>query len=72
MIDVEALRQLAADLDAKADVCDSDAQQAERIGGLDAGFRSGLAVAYRGAAVRIRHILTSGATDHQEGPAMGG
>jgi len=58
VIDPDILRQLAADLDAKADVCYLDARQAgdegDRIG---VGRQEGRAAAFGYTAARIREIL---------------
>jgi hypothetical protein len=63
VIDPDVFQQLAADLDVKADVSNLDAREAERIGGLDVGFREGLAVAYSNAAAWIREILDNETTE---------
>jgi predicted secreted protein len=58
MIDLDALRQLAADLNTKVDACYLDSTESEGRGDqAEVSFCEGKVLAFAFAAARIREIL---------------
>jgi hypothetical protein len=69
VIDSDALRQFASDLDAKTDACYLDARHAADLG--DEGgaiYHESKGIAYADMADRIRKILADDTTEQQEAP----